>query len=172
MGRPDIPSRIKQIHHAYLDVEFKVDYYIFIRDRTSRYAKHLDFAIGLGALASGGTGLGILGEPMFAWLCGILTTISVTVAVAKSNYDWNGRISKWTELLEHFRDIASQYKNLIDDLNYHHNLSPEYESLHLKLRAEFINAPKDPYPVLSKKLSEVIQQGVAERIDRKDWWLG
>lgn len=172
MQQPDISTRIIQIHHTYLDTEYKVDYYAFVRDRTSRYAKHLDFAIGMGALGSGGSGLGILGDQKFAWLCGILTTVSIVVAVAKSNYDWPGRISKATELMEYFRGIATQYRHLIDDLNYHKTLNPDFETLHLKLRSNSLNAPPDPYPSLSEKHRRAIQEATNSRIDRSGWWKG
>lgn len=172
MNQPDITTRIAQIHQAYLDTEYRVDYYVFVRDRTARYAKHLDFAIGLGALGSGGTGLGILGDPNFAWLCGILTTVSTVVAIAKSNYDWPGRISKATELMEYFRGIATQYKHLIDDLNYHKTLSPNFEALHLKLRSDSQQAPSDPYPSLSEKHRRAIQEITNNRIHLSGWWKG
>jgi hypothetical protein len=172
VDQPDIPTRIAQIHRSYLDTEYRVDYYAFVRDRTSRFAKHLDFAIGMGALGSGGSGLGILGDPQFAWLCGILTTLSLILAVAKSNYDWPGRISKATELLEYFRSIATQYRNLIDDLNYRKTLSAEFETLHLKLRSDSLNAPADPYPSLSNKKQQKIQESTNSRINRAEWWKG
>ena len=172
MNQSNISARVKQIHHTYLDVEYQLDYYGYVRDRTTRYARHLDFAIGLGAVGSGGSGLGILGDPMFAWLCGVLTSVSVIVAIAKSNYDWHGRIAKCTELMEFFRNIATQYKYLIDDLNYYQDLHSDLEAQHLKLRNDYLNSPPDPYPKLKEKEKELVQDMTLRRIDRRAWWSG
>ncbi len=169
---PNITTRVRQIHHAYLESEFQVEYYTTLRDRTSRYAKHFDFLIGLGAAGSGGSGLGILGDPRFAILCGILTSLSVILAIAKSTYDWQGRIAKSTELFDYYRPIALQYSQLIDDLNYHKDLDSEREALHLKLRADTSNAPVDPYPALKEKDKELIKDFVRDRVDRTGWWKG
>ena len=169
---PNIAARVRQIHHAYLETEFQVEYYTTLRDRTSRYAKHFDFLIGLGAAGSGGSGLGILGDARFAILCGILTSVSVILAIAKSTYDWQGRIAKSTELLGYYRPIALQYNQLIDDLNYNKKLDSEYEALHLKLRADTINAPVDPYPALKEKDKKSIKKSVRNNIDRTKWWTG
>jgi hypothetical protein len=67
---PSLVERVKQLRDSYLNSVYAVDYYKESNDRTTQYARHFDFAIGLGAVTSGGSGLGILGDTRLAWLCG------------------------------------------------------------------------------------------------------
>ncbi len=168
----DVKARVAQIHEAYLETEFHVEYYTDYRDRTARYSKHFDFVIGLGALGGGSSGLGILGEPMFAVPCAILTSVSVIASIAKSNYDWPGKMSKSQELVDFFRGIALQYRHLVDDINYRESLDDGTTATFMQLRAEALNAPNNPYPKMKDSVVEEIQRRVEGRMDRSQWWGG
>ena len=165
-------ARVAQIHDAYCDAEFHVEYYTEYRDRTVRYSKHFDFVIGLGALGGGGSGLGILGEPMFAIPCGILTSVSVVSSIAKSNYDWQGKVSKSQELIDFFSTVATQYRYLVDDLNYRRTLDDAAIASFFKLRAELLKAPSNPYPKMNDGSISEIRSRVEARMARDQWWSG
>lgn len=168
----DLQARVAQIHDAYSETQFHVEYYTEFRDRTARYSRHFDFAIGLGALGGGGSGLGILSEPAFAFPCALLTSVSVISSIAKSNYDWQGKISKSQELIDFFSGIAIQYRHLIDDLNYRQSMDDSSVAVFLKLRAEVLKAPNNPYPKMKENVVSDIQNRVNEGVDKENWWRG
>ena len=72
----------------------------------------------------------------------------------------------------HVFPIALEFRQLIDDLNYHKELNDERHALYIKLREDSRNAPDDPYPVLKQKHGDAIGEAVQRGIDRTAWWKG
>ena len=89
---------VKSVYLGYLTAVFRRDYYKALRESVQKTCSHMDFAIGLGAAAGGGTGLGILADQRFAWLCAVITTVATVLAVAKTSYQWADRLQRSIEL--------------------------------------------------------------------------
>ena len=165
-----VRQRLRQIYIAYLDLTFHVDCYRELHSRTLKHTQFFDFAIGVGATTSGGSGLGILANPQFAWLCGALTSLSVILSVGKVAYDWPNRIKKSLELAEFYGVYAQHYRHLIDDINYRQNWNDQFNERHIKMRSEIAKAPTYPYRHLSEDEMRKIQKAIKKRINPKEWW--
>jgi hypothetical protein len=163
-------SRAGQVIQDYLTTEFLREYYRDRHGKTTRYAKHFDFLIALGSAGSGGSGLGILGDPRFAWLCGIVTTVSFILSAAKSQYDWQGRVQNSLKMEEFYGPISTKYKHIIDDMNVARAWNEDFEQRYLTLREEAEHSPQDPYPSYPDKALRVIQNRVKAQIPYERWW--
>ncbi len=166
-----VSARVDQIYGAYLTAVFRNDYYRRVHEVTRSYASHMDFAIGLGTAGSGGSGLGILASPNFAWLCAVLTTGSTVLAIAKATYNWPDCLQKAIELENYYNKIASEYKILVDDLQAYRAWRQEFETKHKDLREKSEKPPiVFTYRNLSTKRQREIQNSIKERIPYHSWW--
>src|SRR5262245_35130657 len=117
---PTDPATITVVNQTYrecLDVLFERDYYQTLYEKTIRRSRVFDYSIGLGSAMSGGTGLGILADPNFAWVCGPVTTISVLLSIAKGIWDWPGQTKFTLERVQFYETLYQGYKSLVDDLD-------------------------------------------------------
>lgn len=167
---PNPLVRVNQLYYTYLDTVYECDYYRVMHDSVVGRARHLDFLIGVGTAVSGGSGLGILANPMFAWLCASLTTLSVVLSAAKSAYDWPGRVKAALERHQTFGEISGRLKGIVEDVQYRRGYTPEVESAYLKIRDEIRAVPANPYKEMSEARRRKIQNAIKQRINHKDWW--
>lgn len=163
-------ERVRQIHHAYLDALYATEYFKAVHARTTRYARHFDFAIGLGAAVSGGSGLGILGDPAFAWACGVFTTVSFILTVAKAAYDWPGKLKSAAEMVEAYGRLSGRLLALVQDMNYRRSWQDEFDAAFVKLRDEEASFSADIYPPLPATVQAEIQAGIKRRVKYNEWW--
>ncbi len=165
-----IRERVEQIHHAYLDIIFKLMHYEVQHAHTTKYSRHFDFAIGLGAAGSGGSGLGILADPLFAVPCAVITSVSVILAIAKNHYDWHGRVKTLLEMIQFYQPLATEYEYLVHDMNHARKWEQEFDKTHRRLRETLRHAPNNPYPHLKEDELRAIQNRVKHRIPYSKWW--
>lgn len=163
-------ERVAQIHKRCLNSIFATDYFKEVGRRVTRYAPHFDFAIGLGAALAGGSGLGILSNPNFAWLCGLLTTASVILTVAKSSYNWPARLKLASEMTEKYGRLSGKYLLLVDEMNYAREFNEGFEKTYVALRNEELQFSQEDYPDLSIDTERKIQTAIKQRIPYSEWW--
>ncbi|WP_020591594.1 hypothetical protein [Kiloniella laminariae] len=167
---PQEVARINQVYRAYLNSLYEIDYHHECHDRLASRSQHIDFLIALGAASSGGTGLGILASPDFAWLCAILTTISTIGAVAKGIYDWSGRLKKSIEQVEFHTPVKHGLANLIEDIKASQAWSGDFEARYTKLRDELALVPVNSGNGLSVEIQRQIQNRIKDRLQYRNWW--
>lgn len=170
MAAAPAPPQVKQLHRECLEAFFREDYYKRLHANTVRYAKIFDFSIALGSAASGGSGLGILADPRFGWLCGLVTTASVLLSVAKGVWGWDAKTKFALERVQFYSDLDSKYMALVDDLNAAGAWSAEFEARRIQLRERSSPTTPDPYPELSKQKQDEIQAAIKDKVQYKTWW--
>lgn len=163
-------TALNQTYREFLNASFQRNYYQTLYSRTIRYAKSFDYLIGLGSAASGGTGLGILANPSFAWVCGPITTISVFLSVAKGVWDWAGKSKFSLDRVQFYDKLSSDYRSLIDDVNAAQEWNTNFSQKRDALRQNSNPGTPDPYPQLSDKVKRKIQVGVKAQIPYRQWW--
>jgi hypothetical protein len=154
----------------YLNALFHENYYKRLHVRTVTYAKAFDFTIALGSAASGGTGLGILADPRFGWLCAIVTTVSVLLSVAKGVWGWDQKTKFALERVQFYSDLNSKYMMLVDDLNAARTWRPDFETRRNEIRQKAMPPTIDPYGELPEKMKLAIQTSIKQTIPYKEWW--
>jgi hypothetical protein len=161
---------INQTYRECLGALFQRDYYQELYSRTIRYSRIFDYSIGLGSAMSGGSGLGILADPKFAWVCGPVTTVSVLLSIAKGVWDWPGKTKFTLERVQFYDDIYSRYQQLVDDLNVAKQWTDEFKNRRDNLRQNNRPPTADPYPQLGEKVQRAIQNSIKQRIKYTTWW--
>jgi hypothetical protein len=164
LGVMTVPAQVNQLHNECLTALFRESYYKRLHSNTVGYAKIFDFSIALGSAASGGTGLGILADPRFGWLCGIATTFSVLLSVAKGVWGWDAKTKFALERVQFYSDLGTQYMALVDDLNAASAWNRDFEERRKALRSRSNPATPDPYSELSKKVQDQIQASVRQSV--------
>lgn len=165
-------DRIKNIYAAYLTSIFRRDYYKSLRESVQKTCSHMDFAVGLGAATGGGTGLGILADPRFAWLCAGITTASTVLAVAKPAYHWAERLQHSIELEKYFDGVVSEYKSLVEEIQAARNVTEAVFARHVELQKRSDHPPTQyQYRDLSHDKQREIQNRIKSRVPYKSWWL-
>jgi len=166
----DSRGRVEQLYRSYLKCVYSTDYFKAVHHATSRFGTLFDFAIGLGAAVSGGSGLGILADPRFAWACGIITTVSIILTVAKTTYDWPGKLKFASDMVEKFGRLSGKYEILIDEIRYRRVFNQQYDETYRKLRDEEVTFSPALFPPMSIEKQREIQNAIKQRIDYKSWW--
>lgn len=162
---------INQMYRECLAALFKRDYYQEMYNKTIRYAKVFDYSIGLGSAASGGTGLGILANPQFGWLCAAMTTVSVFLSIAKGVWDWSGKSKFALDRTYFYSKLYTGYSSLVDDVNANREWNKSFSDRRDALRtASHPDAP-DPYPELDVQVRRQIQDGIKSKVDYRKWWM-
>jgi hypothetical protein len=167
---PDDIVVINQTYREGLGARFDRDYYQTVYSSTIGYSRVFDYSIGLGSAVSGGSGLGILANPNFAWICGIVTTASVLLSVAKGVWDWPGKSKFALERVQFFDSVWSNYETLINDLNAEKAWNSDFAKRRNELRKNSKPSNADPYPLLSESARRSIQNRVKDQVAYKSWW--
>ena len=162
--------RINQVYRTYLNTVYDIDYTLERHNSLASRSKHIDFLIGIGAAASGGSGLSILASPDFAWLCIPLTTISTVGAIAKGSYDWPGRLQKYIETIQFIAPINHGLKLLTEDIQASKNWKNEFEVAFEKLRNDLAKKPIDMTKDLPLQVRRKIQDAIKHRLIYTTWW--
>ena len=170
MPPPDPKTVVEQVHKECLDALFARDYYKVFHATTTRYANVFDFAIALGSALSGGTGLGILANPAFGWLCGGITSLSVLLSIAKGVYNWPGKTKFAIERVQFYGSLYGKYQALVDDMNAAREWNDKFASQREALRVSANSGTADAFGDLSMDKQRAIQQGIKARIKYKEWW--
>ena len=163
-------AAINQMYRECLAALFGRDYYQKLYNNTIWYSRVFDYSIGLGSAMSGGTGLGILANPNLAWLCGIITTASVLLSIAKGVWDWPGKTKFAMDRVQFYEKLYFDYKALVDDVNAAFEWNADFKARRESLRANSLPKPPDPYPELDEETKRVIQNAIKNRLDYKKWW--
>ena len=162
--------RVNQVYRGYLNTIFAIDCYLERHGRLAATSKHLDFLIAAGTAASGGSGLGILVSPAFAWVCASLTAISTVGAIAKSSYDWAGCLRTYLERLQFLAPIRQRYRNLIEDIQASKSWNASFENRYTELRDALLTMSVDSCSALPIKTRRKIQNEIKAREAYKTWW--
>jgi hypothetical protein len=162
---------INQMYRECLAALFKRDYYQEMYNRTIRYAKVFDYSIGLGSAASGGTGLGILANPQFGWLCGAMTTVSVVLSIAKGVWDWSGKSKFALDRTYFYSKLYAGYNLLVDDVNAHREWNKSFSERRDALRGASLPDSPDPYPEMELQVRKQIQDNIKAKLDYRKWWM-
>ena len=173
MTSPTPPATVAVVNQTYrecLKVLFQRDYYQAFYDRTIKYSRAFDYSIGLGSAMSGGTGLGILADPRFAWVCGIMTTVSVLLSIAKGVWDWPGQLKFGLDRVQFYSGLHARYESLVDDINVACQWTNDFEKRRNELRSESGLSVADPYPQLDMAAKRAIQDAIKARVPYTTWW--
>jgi hypothetical protein len=162
---------VNQMYRECLVAAFKREYYQNLYNKTIRYAKVFDYSIGLGSAASGGTGLGILADARFGWICAIMTTVSVFLSVAKGVWDWSGKSKFALERAHFYGKLYAGYRALVDDVNAAQQWNDPFADRRNALRNGSTPDIPDPYPELREKVKRRVQERVKGQIDYRKWWM-
>jgi hypothetical protein len=168
---PGPAPAVNQMYKECLVIAFRREYYQELYNRTIKYSKVFDYSIGLGSAASGGTGLGILADPRFGWVCALMTTVSVFLSVAKGVWDWSGKSKFALDRAHFYGKLYADYKALVDDVDAARQWSQSFAERRNALRSASTPEAPDPYPELSEKVKRKVQERVKTRIDYRRWWL-
>lgn len=161
---------VNQAYRECLDALYERDYYQELYNRTIRYARIFDYSIGLGSAMSGGTGLGILADAKFAWVCAVLTTVSVLLSIAKGIWDWPGKTKFALERVQFYGGVYSGYRYLIDDVNVAKQWNADFAKRRNDLRQNSTASTPDPYSQLSENARRSIQDAIKKRVSYTNWW--
>ena len=161
---------VNQAYRECLSAVYERDYYQALHNRTIQYARVYDYSIGLGSAVSGGSGLGILADPKFAWLCGIVTTVSVLLSIAKGVWDWPGKTKFALERVQFYDRLYSGYRRLVDDINAAKQWNADFAKRRNDLRDGSPPSTPDPYPQLSEGARRIIQDSIKKRMNYTSWW--
>ncbi|MBR0801895.1 hypothetical protein JQ615_41960 [Bradyrhizobium jicamae] len=161
---------INQTYRECLNALYERDYYQIAHSNTIQYARIFDYAIGLGSAVSGGSGLGILADPKFAWLCGTVTTVSVLLSVAKGVWDWPGKANFALQRVQFYQKLYSNYQRLVDDVNAAKKWTEEFAEKRNKLRDGATPEQPDPNPELNLATKRRIQNDIKSRLKYTSWW--
>jgi hypothetical protein len=164
------PPQVRQLYNECLNALFRESYYKRFHSRTVSYAKFFDFTIALGSAASGGTGLGILADPRFGWICGIVTTVAVFLSVAKGVYAWDAKTRFALERVQLYSELDSKYMALVDDVNAACTWNKDFQTRREELRT--MSEPKtvDPYGEMSERKRREIQESLKKIVPYTTWW--
>jgi hypothetical protein len=119
---------------------------------------------------SGGTGLGILGDAKFAWLCGTVTTVSVLLSIAKGVWDWPGKTKFALERVQFYDGVYSGYRYLVDDVNAAKQWNADFATRRNDLRKNSKPSTPDPYSKLGQNAQRSIQNRIKNRVQYANWW--
>jgi hypothetical protein len=161
---------VNQTYRECLNAVYERDYYQALHSRTIQYARVYDYSIGLGSAVSGGSGLGILADPKFAWLCGIVTTVSVLLSIAKGVWDWPGKTKFALERVQFYDRLYSGYRRLVDDINAAKQWNADFAKRRNDLRDGSTPGTPDPYPQLRESVRRIIQDSIKKRMNYTSWW--
>jgi hypothetical protein len=161
---------VNQVYRECLTAVYERDYYQALHGRTIQYARVYDYSIGLGSAVSGGSGLGILADPKFAWICGIVTTVSVLLSIAKGVWDWPGKTKFALERVQFYERLYSGYRRLVDDINASKQWNTDFAKRRNDLRDGSTPSTPDPNPQLSESVRRTIQDGIKKRMNYTSWW--
>jgi hypothetical protein len=159
-----------QMYRECLGALFERDYFHELYNRTIKYSRFFDYSIGLGSALSGGTGLGILANPSLAWLCGVVTTVSVLLSIAKGIWDWPGKTKFALDRVQFYEKLYFGYKTLVDDVNVAMAWNADFDKTRNALRANSVPTPPDPYPELAVATKRAIQDAIKNRTGYTKWW--
>jgi hypothetical protein len=162
---------VNQMYRECLDLGYRRDYYQEVYSRTVKYAKMFDYSIGLGSAATGGTGLGILASSAFAWVCAIITTVSVFLSIAKGVWDWSGKLKFALDRTQFYEKIYDDYRALVDDVSAEGAWNAKFAERRVALRGSRIPSPPDPYPQLSLEVRRAIQNRLKAELQYHKWWM-
>jgi hypothetical protein len=161
---------VNQMYRECLTSLFERDYYQELYNQTIKYSRYFDYSIGLGSAMSGGTGLGILANPNLAWLCGVVTTASVLLSIAKGIWDWPGKTKFALERIQFYEKLYFGYKALVDDVNVAMAWNTNFDQTRNTLRSSSVPPTPDPYPQFSLTAKQAIQNAIKKRITYTTWW--
>jgi|SRR3954451_18602163 hypothetical protein len=167
---PGAVATVNQMYREYLNAQFQKGYYQELYGRTIKYSRVFDYSIGLGSAMSGGSGLGILASPNFAWICAGMTTVSVLLSIAKGVWDWPAKSKFGLDRVQFYDNLCAGYRSLVDDVNAQQDWTDEFARRRNGLRANSTPGAPDPYPQLSEKTKRSVQNGVKARIPYQSWW--
>lgn len=167
---PDGAERANQLYRAYLNCAFDEEYYRGRHKETLSYSNNFDMSIGLGAALSGGSGLGILADPAFAWVCGIITSGSVIASVAKASYKIDTRAQAAMDRVVFYGGLRAKLYDLIQDVQASCAWSPSFEGRFLDLREKISNFAPYPFSHWDADKLRGVQEIIKARTDYESWW--
>jgi hypothetical protein len=163
-------TRVNQVYREYLTILFRQKYYNELYGRTVWWSKILDYLISVGSAASGGTGLGILATPAFAWACGPLTTISFFLGIAKANWGWADKSKFALDRVAFYDKLSGGYQSLVDDIDAARAWTEDFSNTRNALRQNATPSQPDPYRELRDKVKAKVQDSVQHQVQYKQWW--
>lgn len=163
-------ARVNSAYRMYLTGHFEEAYYRKRYDHLITTSQHFDFVIALGAALSGGTGLGILADARFAWVCGVVTAASVLIAAFKGGYKWPEKLKVTLEILSTLSKLNAQASNLVDDIQHRKTWNDDFEARYKKLRDEYAAVPVYPFPHWSDEKLREIQNDIKNRKEYRKFW--
>lgn len=166
--------RVKQIYAGYLTSVYNADYFRCVRERTRSYSTHLDFAIGVGAAASGsaGAGVALLSRPELIFVPPIIAGAATVLSIAKGVYNWPDRFQKAMELEQYYDQVSSEFNHLVEDIQVALGLNDDLNRRYAELRSKSARPPHAfIYTGLSLRKQRELQDAIKARIPYKGWWL-
>lgn len=171
LDQEQMSVRVNQVYRNYLNNLYWSDYYGVHHEAALKQARIFDFFIALGTLIAGGSGLGILADPAFAWLCGIVTTIALVLSGLKTAYNWSNRIKASSEKIGAYGGLSFEYSSLIEDINFRRSWTDEFEERFKRLRQQQAKVSKSfDFPHLDTGRQRQIQNQIKGRIQYSKWW--
>jgi hypothetical protein len=101
----------------------------------------------VGFCRADGSGLGILADPRFGWVCAIMTTVSVFLSVAKGVWDWPGKSKFALDRVQFYEKFYAGYRGLVDDVN----AEQQWNDLFAGRRNELRNGSTPPHPIHTRR---------------------
>lgn len=165
-------SDVEQVHVAYLDTLYVLEYFRTLRAGTRWWSRHLDLLIALGTASGGATGfVGIVAKtPELAWLCGPLTLVGGGLSIARSTYGWGKEIEAATAVIKNYGQLSTEYRFLVDDLNTRRKWDAAMSKRAGELRQRRLRVMPDDFPDLPAATRQAIQARVRASVDRASWW--
>ena len=166
----EVSERINQLYRAYLLTSFEEEYYRERHSTSLETSNHFDLIVGLGAALSGGSGLGILANPAFAWVCGTLTSASVLAAVVKQSYRLDEKARASLERVALYGGARIEYLSLVQDVQAKKQWNEEFETRFSEMRSRFAKYSPFPYSHWDEERLRAIQNKIKNREDYEKWW--
>jgi hypothetical protein len=112
-----------------------------------------------------------LADPHLAWLCGVITAVSIFLTVGKTTYDWPSRLKFDTERVNDYSKLRFDLQHLKEDAETTGKWGNDLEKRFVELRRTVAQIPQSPYKQLSLVKRRNIQNEIKNGNNYKRWWL-
>lgn len=170
MNKPNSKVRANQLYRRYLNSRYDEEYYKLHHGEIIRKTKVFDFWIGLGTFVTGGTGLGILADPAFAYVCGVLTTASVIASVYKHSMRLDQEAKDCLERMAFFATQRANWERLVEDLQSERDWSTDIETRYQKVVASSTGMPPFAHSLMKLEKQRELQDQIKAKVNYEKFW--
>jgi hypothetical protein len=166
----DVAARVGQVKVDCLKAIYSRDYYKKFLDIYTSRIEYIDLCLAISTGLTGVSGLAILKEPNFGWVCGAITAISLALSGIKKHYKMLEKVGYAYERLQFFEVHSHEMMMFVNDLNAGRAWTKAAEDRYKRILSKRDLTKADKYPDLPLKVRREIQDAIKARLNYKSWW--